>query len=58
VDNFEWNDGWTMHFGLIGMDAETQLRTPRPSAVLYGQIARANELSADLLDRYNSTATM
>lgn len=47
VDNFEWDDGWTMHFGLIGMDPATQVRTPRPSAQLYGQIARNNELLRD-----------
>jgi beta-glucosidase len=52
VDNFEWDDGWTMHFGLIGMDVTTQIRTPRPSAALYGQIARTNQLSADLMARY------
>ena len=52
LDNFEWNDGWTMHFGLIGMDPTTQIRTPRPSATLYGQIARANLLPGDLLERY------
>lgn len=52
VDNFEWNDGWTMHFGLIAMDPITQVRTPRPSAALYGEIARANALSDNLLTRY------
>lgn len=52
LDNFEWNDGWTMHFGLIGMDVETQIRTPRPSAKLYSQIVRANALSDDMLTTY------
>jgi beta-glucosidase len=52
VDNFEWNDGWTMHFGLISMDVETQTRTPRPSASIYGEIARTNQLSAELLRHY------
>lgn len=52
IDNFEWNDGWTMHFGLIGMDVATQIRTPRPSAAIYGHIARANALPAELLSRY------
>ena len=53
VDNFEWDDGWTMHFGLIGMDPTTQIRTPRPSAALYGEIARSNQLSSELLARYD-----
>jgi beta-glucosidase len=52
VDNFEWDDGWNLHFGLIGMDVDTQIRTPRPSAAIYGQIARTNQLSQELLTRY------
>jgi beta-glucosidase len=55
IDNFEWDDGWTMYFGLIGMDHTTQIRTPRPSAALYGQIARTNQLPIDLLTRYGIT---
>ena len=54
TDNFEWDDGWTMHFGLIAMDTETQIRTPRPSAAIYGEIARTNQLSSELLARYDS----
>jgi beta-glucosidase len=42
VDNFEWADGWSLRFGLVALDPETQERTPRPSADLYGAIARAN----------------
>ena len=42
VDNFEWADGWTLRFGLIALDPATQVRTPRPSSVLYGEICRRN----------------
>ena len=52
VDNFEWNDGWTLHFGVIAMDPTTQIRTPRPSATLYSQIAHINALPQDILARY------
>ena len=57
LDNFEWNDGWTMHFGLIGMDPTTQIRSPRPSAALYGQVSRANQLPSELLERYGITSS-
>ena len=52
VDNFEWSEGWSLRFGLVGLDPVTQVRTPRPSLDTYSQIARANALPAALLDRY------
>ena len=52
VDNFEWSEGWTLPFGLIEVDPHTQERTPRPSADLYGAIARGNALTPELLDAY------
>jgi beta-glucosidase len=44
VDNFEWAEGWGLRFGLIALDPQTQVRTPRPSAAYYAAIARANAL--------------
>ncbi len=52
VDNFEWAAGWSLRFGLIALDPETQERTPRPSAALYRQIVRAKGIPPDLLDAY------
>jgi beta-glucosidase len=43
-DNFEWASGYAMHFGLIAVDRQTQVRTPKPSARFLGEIARANRL--------------
>jgi beta-glucosidase len=40
TDNFEWNEGWHLRFGLIELDPETQARTPRPSAQIYADIIR------------------
>lgn len=38
TDNFEWNEGWHLRFGLIELDPETQARRPRPSAQLYSRL--------------------
>ncbi len=55
VDNFEWAEGWGLRFGLFELDPETQERTPRPSAGLYGEIAQANGISPALVERYAPT---
>jgi beta-glucosidase len=52
VDNFEWERGWTQHFGLWGLDVETQKRTRRPSADLYAEICRENGLSSEMVQKY------
>lgn len=44
LDNFEWLYGYRMQFGLIGVDRATQARAIKPSAVMLGEIARANAL--------------
>jgi len=49
VDNFEWAAGWDARFGLIGLELETQERTPRPSAHVYCRVAEANGLPRDLV---------
>jgi beta-glucosidase/6-phospho-beta-glucosidase/beta-galactosidase len=41
LDNYEWAEGYAQCFGLA-----TRERVLRPSAHLYGTIARANELAA------------
>ena len=51
VDNFEWDAGWDLRFGLYELDLATQERRPRPSAALYGAIARENALTPEMLDR-------
>jgi beta-glucosidase len=44
IDNFEWAHGYRMKFGLIAVDRKTLERTLKPSAKLFGRIARANAL--------------
>ena len=54
MDNFEWSEGFTQRFGLAEFDQATFSRTPRPSARLYGEIARENALSDAVLGRHRS----
>jgi beta-glucosidase len=47
MDNFEWAEGWSRHFGLIGLEPGTLARRPRPAAYLYRDVIRRNALPAD-----------
>jgi len=44
-DNFEWMLGYRPKFGLVAVDRVTQKRTPKPSALHLGRIARANRIN-------------
>lgn len=52
TDNFEWNEGFGVRFGLIELDPRTQERTPRSSASMYGEICRANAITERIVERY------
>jgi beta-glucosidase len=52
VDNFEWDRGWTLRFGLWGLDPETQKRVKRPSADFYAEICKENGLSSEMVQKY------
>ncbi len=52
VDNFEWAEGWTLRFGLIALNVETQERTVRRGGQLYGEICHANAITQDMVRRY------
>jgi beta-glucosidase len=52
VDNFEWDQGWTLRFGLWGLDVETQKRIKRPSADFYAEICRENGISSEMVSKY------
>jgi beta-glucosidase len=40
LDNFEWAEGYGHRFGLVHVDFDTQVRTPRASARWYAHVAR------------------
>ncbi len=44
LDNFEWNSGYSKHFGLVAVDLQTFKRTLKPSALHLGKIAKANRI--------------
>jgi len=54
VDGFEWADGYDPRFrcGLFACDPQAQVRTPRRSAGLYGEVCAANALTMDMVRRY------
>ncbi len=54
LDNFEWAEGYDprYNFGLYKVDFESQSRTARPSAHLYGEICAKNGLAADSVAKY------
>ncbi len=42
LDNFEWIFGFDKQLGIVAVDRTTFERSPKPSAEVYGRIARAN----------------
>jgi beta-glucosidase len=44
LDNFEWMLGYAPTFGLVSVDRETFVRTPKPSLAWLGEVARRNGL--------------
>lgn len=47
LDNFEWSSGFAPKFGLYSVDRKTFARAPRPSAKIYAQICKNNEVRVD-----------
>jgi len=38
MDNYEWAEGYAKRFGIVHVDFETQVRTPKDSAKAYASI--------------------
>lgn len=43
LDNFEWQKGFSMTFGLIAVDRSTQQRSPKPSLSMLGSFCRKGD---------------
>jgi beta-galactosidase len=54
VDNFEWNHGMDMHFGLWAVDKNdpAKTRTERPAADVLRQIARARDIPDSIVQQF------
>jgi beta-glucosidase len=46
LDNFEWAYGYGKRFGIVRVDLDTQLRTPKDSARFYGRVVANNAVPA------------
>jgi beta-glucosidase len=46
MDNFEWSHGYVMRFGMVHVDYDTLVRTPRDSAYWYRDVIARNGLEA------------
>uniref|UniRef100_B0SWS2 Glycoside hydrolase family 1 n=1 Tax=Caulobacter sp. (strain K31) TaxID=366602 RepID=B0SWS2_CAUSK len=42
LDNFEWTQGYGQHFGLVAVDRDTFVRTPKPSAQHFARLVRGS----------------
>lgn len=49
LDNFEWSEGFTPRFGLVGVSYKTGRRTIHNSARVYAGIAASNGITDDIL---------
>lgn len=52
IDNFEWKKGFAKKFGLVELEPGTLNRKPRPSAFMYGEIARTGRITPELVRSY------
>ena len=55
LDNFEWAEGYTMRFGMIHVDFDTQERTVKPSGKMFAEIAKNNRIDHPLVKAYGAT---
>jgi beta-glucosidase len=52
LDNFEWAQGYSMRFGMVHVDFQTQKRTVKPSGKMFAEVAGKNALTPALLKKY------
>jgi beta-glucosidase len=47
LDNFEWDSGYAIRFGIVFVDYGTQQRIPKSSALCYRDVILANGIPAE-----------
>lgn len=52
TDNFEWTEGESARFGLIGLDYETQKRSVRKSGRFFGEVCGSNAVTEEMIKKY------
>ncbi len=52
TDTYEWNEGYGAHFGLIGINRQTQERIFHQSARFFKDVIEGNGVSAELVWKY------
>ena len=57
IDNYEWNHGMNIRMGLYYVDQGTKLRTQRESGKLFGQVAKARDITPALAAQYQGIFT-
>ena len=50
LDNFEWAWGYAKRFGIVRVDYDTQVRTPKTSALDYARIIATRQLPTPWAD--------
>ncbi len=56
IDNFEWAEGYAARFGLVHLDLATQVRTIKTSGSMYSDIAAANGLTREVVEKFAPTS--
>ncbi|HEU4812432.1 MAG TPA: GH1 family beta-glucosidase [Nocardioides sp.] len=51
LDNFEWAEGYSQRFGLVHVDYETQVRTPKKSFEWYAEVIAAQGQAEEPTDQ-------
>lgn len=54
MDNYEWNHGMGMRFGLYAVDATTKARSMRDAGEVYARMSKERDVPADLLAKYGA----
>jgi beta-glucosidase len=48
MDNFEWAWGYSQRFGIVHVDYDSLVRTPKESAIWFRDVIKNNAVDTDL----------